>query len=127
MGEGDSLFTALFVPFGSLPQLFLQDWGVLTLFHVGDFAAAPSFFKAVTLFGLCPPSLDSIKSDYQTRWKLAKLALVQNHHLLQDSIEVFKDDSLQHGPKGVWSSMHQLFSVAAVALEPLLLDALGSA
>lgn len=99
-----------------------------TLSQLGKFASAPFLSKAATPPGLHGPSLDAIKSDFAARHCLADLLSVQKLVLfLKDCARVFQSTPSQHDPKGIWAAMHQLLTGVAMAIQPLALDAAGSA
>lgn len=114
-------------PSGSSPNFSCRIPGSGMLTPVGDFTMDPAFSKSMMPSRLKAPSYDSIKSDYSACRKVADLESVQTLHLfLHNSVVAFKADPTQHDPQGVWASISQLLSGIALALQPLLMDALGS-
>lgn len=90
-----------------------------TLSQAGEFASASILLKVATLSGLQAPSLDARKSDFAVVRGLADLLLVQSLLLfLKDCVGKFKPTLPQHDLRGAWSSMCQLLTGAAMAIQP---------
>lgn len=74
------------------------------------------------------PSSLSVKAENSSRRKVADIAMVHSLLLfLLNSTEAFSEDHPQHDPQGDWLSFLQLLSGTALALQPLVLDTLGTA
>lgn len=128
MGEGSAVQLAYFLPFGSSPKFLLQ--GVVIGYTHPDARVCLHFHpvKAATPSDLQALSSDCIKSDLAACQHLADCLSVQSLLCFQkDTAREFQQTPLQHDLKGLWLFMHQLLFGAAMAIQPLAVDAAGSA
>lgn len=78
--------------------------------------------------GVLAPSLVRTESDFSARCTLADLSLVQPLLLfLQDCVVEFQSAPPHYNPPHMWVLLRQLTSGAALVIQLLALDAIGSA